>query len=297
MSELKHENWAGTTYGSGFMHRSLIKFLRVVDVRILYWFLYVFVVPPSMAINGRARRATRRYLRERMGYGSWRSFWGTYRNMCVFAQVVVDKFAMYAGKKFTIELDGYDNFLRLSDGESGFVQLSSHIGNYEIAGYSLVAEKKRFNALVFGGEKESVMENRSKMFNGNNIRMIPMRADMSHLFVIDRALADGEILSMPADRVFGSQKAFSLEFLGGEANFPQGPFIVAATRRVPMLFVAVMKKKAKTYHVTVRELSQPATGSTKERALKLAQAYVGELEQVLRKHPLQWYNYFDFWKQ
>ena len=30
---------------------------------------------------------------------------------------------------------------------------SSHIGCYEVAGYSLISKTKRFNALVFGGEK------------------------------------------------------------------------------------------------------------------------------------------------
>lgn len=59
---------------------------------------------------------------------------------------------MYAGKKFEVEIDGYDNYLRLVDNPDGFIQLSAHIGNYEIAGYTLKAEKKKFNALVFFGE-------------------------------------------------------------------------------------------------------------------------------------------------
>lgn len=220
----------------------------------------------------------------------------TYKNHCAFSQVVIDKFAMYAGKKFNIEIDGYDRFLSLADQSSGFVQLSSHIGNYEIAGYSLVAKTKRFNALVFGGEKASVMANRSKLFDGNNIRMIPMMPDMSHLFVINQALSDGEIMSMPADRVFGSQKAFSIKFLGAEAKFPQGPFLLAAMRDVPMLFVSVMKTAAKTYHISVKEIMGIKDGNTRIKARALAERYVSLLEETVLKYPAQWYNYFDFWK-
>lgn len=248
-----------------------------------------------MIVNGKARNAIYQFYRKRFGMGRLKSSWMTYKNHCAFSQVVIDKFAMYAGKKFKIKIDGYDQFQLLSEQHSGFVQLSSHIGNYEIAGYSLVAKNKRFNALVFGGEKASVMANRSKLFDENNIRMIPMMADMSHLFVIDQALSDGEILSMPADRVFGSQKSFSIDFLGDKAKFPQGPFLIAAMRNVPMLFVSVMKTSANKYFISVRRIDCDSDGNTRTKAMSLAVKYVKLLEDTVRKYPIQWYNYFDFW--
>lgn len=297
MSELKHDKWVGTTYGNGWMHRWLIRMLKVIDVRILYAFTFVFVVPPTMLINGKARKTIYCFYRRHMDCGPLKSAWMAYKNHCAFSQVVIDRFAMYAGKKFNITIEGYDEFRHLSQSDKGFVQLSSHIGNYEIAGYSLVAEKKRFNALVFGGEKESVMANRSRLFDSNNIRMIPMMPDMSHLFVINQAITDGEIISMPADRVFGSQKTFEIEFLNQKARFPQGPFTLAAMRDVPMLFVSVMKQNAKTYHITVSRIDCDTEGTTKERAARLAGQYVEMLENTVKTHPAQWYNYYDFWTE
>lgn len=296
MGELKHDGWAGTTYGSGFMHRWLIRVLKVMDVRLLYGFAFVFVVPPAMVVNRKERKAIYSFYRDRFGYGCLKACWMTYKNHCAFSQVVIDRFAMYAGKKFKISIDGFELFRSLTEQPSGFVQLSSHIGNYEIAGYSLVAEGKRFNALVFGGEKESVMANRNRMFREKNIRMIPMSSDMSHLFVVDRALADGEILSMPADRVFGSPKSFPIDFFGEKARFPQGAFLLAAMREVPMLFVSVMKTGPRAYGITVRRITDCADGTARERALYMARQYVGLLEETVRRHPAQWYNYFDFWQ-
>ena len=295
MSELKHDNWAGTTYGNSWMHRWLIRFLRVIDVRLLYAFTYAFVVPPTMIVNSTARKAIYNYFRTKLKYGAVKSAWMTYRNHCAFSEVVVDRFAMYAGKRFKITMEGDEQWEELSKSESGFVQLSSHIGNYEIAGYSLSAKDKRFNALVFGGEKESVMANRSRLFRENNIRMVPMQADMSHLFVIDSAISNGEILSMPADRIFGSQKDFRITFLGEEAKFPQGPFIMASVRRVPMLFVAVMKVGTKHYHLIIRKIETIEDANSRTRARQLASQYVKHLEAVVREYPTQWYNYFDFW--
>ncbi|MCM1066636.1 MAG: lysophospholipid acyltransferase family protein [Muribaculaceae bacterium] len=278
------------------MHRWLVRFLRVVDVRFIYAFAAVFVVPPTMLVNRKAPKVMYGYFRRRHGYGRVRAAWATLRNHCLFSQVVIDRFAMYAGKKFDIAIDGYEHFAALSQAAPGFVQLSSHIGNYEIAGYSLAAKEKRFNALVFGGEKASVMQGRSSLFDGNNIRMIAMQPDMSHLFTIDRALTDGEIVSMPADRVFGSQKAFTLPFLGAPAKFPQGPFVMAALRGLPMLFVAVMKEGARRYRISVQPLAAPDTAlPSRKRAEALAGEYVRLLEATVRRYPAQWYNYFDFW--
>lgn len=270
--------------------------LRVIDVRILYVFSYIFIVPPTLIFNKKARKSTFNFYRKGFNFGRWKSGLMTYKNHCAFSQVVIDKFAMYAGKKFKITIDHYEFFKELALGEKGFLQLSSHIGNYEVAGYSLKVEKKRMNALVFGGEKESVMANRSKMFGDKHIRMIPMTSDMEYLFVIDKALNDGEIVSMPADRVFGSQKVFDINFLGYPARFPQGPFVLGAMKQVPVLFVAVMKTGSKKYHIIIRRLGNPTDKNIREGAAILAQNYVKALEETVRLYPTQWYNYFDFWK-
>ena len=100
--------------------------------------------------------------------------------------------------------------------------LSSHIGCYEVAGYSLVAKTKRFNALVFGGEKAIVMEGRRERLENNNIRMIPVMPDMSHLFLVNEALSNHEIVSMPSDRIVEGAKTLTVNFLGAKARFPMG---------------------------------------------------------------------------
>ncbi|MDE7403112.1 MAG: lysophospholipid acyltransferase family protein [Muribaculaceae bacterium] len=295
MGELKHDKWVGTTYGNDFMHNWLIKGLKVIDVRLLYAFTYLFVVPPTLLINSRSRNIIYRYFRERLGFGRLKSAWMTIRNHWDFSEVVIDRFAMYAGKEFKIDIDNFELFKRLSQGEKGFIQLSSHIGNYELAGYSLPAKDKRLNALVFGGEKESVMANRNKMFEGHNIRMIPMSPDMSHIFEIDAALTQGEILSMPADRVFGSQKSFDVKILGKTAHIPQGPFLLGATRGVPVLFTTVMKSGAVKYHITIREVTRDESKSVREQAREMAEHFASLLEDTLLQYPTQWYNYFEFW--
>lgn len=278
------------------MHRWLIAVLRWMDVRLLYAFSALFIVPVCLLLN-KSRRVIYRYFRRRQHYGLLKAAWKTYTNHCLFSQVVIDRFAMYAGKRFAIEVEGYEYFQHLAQRQEGFVQLSSHIGNYEIAGYTLVARDKPFNAVVFQGEKESVMQGRSRMFADTNIRMIPMSSDMSHLFAIDYALQEGETVSIPADRVFGSHKTISVSFLGATAQLPQGPFRVAAMRGMDVLAVNVMKSRARAYKIYVSPLHYDRNAPRTQQIQQLAEAYTAQLERMLGLYPAQWYNFYDFWTE
>lgn len=286
--------WAGTTYGNAWMHRWLIRMLRYIDVRVLYAFTAIFVIPVCLFVNP-SGAIIYRYFRKQHGYGPLKSALKTYQNHCQFSQVVIDKFATYAGKTFRMEIEGIEHFQQLAKGEESFVMLSSHIGNYEIAGYTLSSEQKPLNALVFFGEKASVMDNRAKLFADTNTRMIPIRPDMGHLFEIDQALQNGEIVSMPADRLLGSQKKLQIPFLNGTAAFPYGPFSIATLRGLNVLAIHVMKQSARTYKIYVTPLCYNREAPRQQQIQELAQQYVAEVQRIVKLYPTQWYNYFEFW--
>lgn len=287
--------WKGTTFGTPWMHEQLIKMLRYVPVPLFYAFTAAFVVPVCL-ITGKSSRLVYRYMRERQGFSSLKALWKTYVNHCLFSQVVIDKFAMYACRKFHVDIVGYEHYKRLENkADEGFLQLSAHIGNYEIAGYTLHADNKRFNALVFGGEKESVMQERNKMLERDNIRLIPVCDDMSHLFLLNEALSQCECVSMPADRLFGSPRNIEMTFLGAKARFPIGPFNVAAMRKLNVLAVNVMKTSITGYTIYVSPLPYDKEAPRKECVRQIAEAYKCELEKLLHAYPCQWYNYFEFW--
>ena len=286
--------WEGTTYGNSLMHRWLIKLLKHIDIRIVYIFTDVFVIPPCLFRPG--FKPIYHYFRERWGYGPVKAFLKTYQNHCVFAQVVIDRFAMYAGKHFKIEIEGYEHFQHLTHQKPAFVQFSSHIGNYEIAGYTLTSREKPINAVVFYGEKQTVMEHRQEMFADKNIRMIPVRQDMGHLFLIDQAIQQGEIVSMPADRIFGSKKYVSTKLLGAEVKLPLGPFSVATMRGLDVLAVNVMKCTTTGYKIYVTPLDYDRQAPRRQQISQLVQGYTAELERMLTMYPTQWYNYFEYWE-
>lgn len=286
--------WAGTTYGNGWMHKHLIRFLRFIDVRFFYVFSAVFIIPVVLLVNP-SRGTSYRYFRKRHGYGRLKSAWNAYVNHCRFAEVVIDRFAMYAGRKFKVSVPDMDSFDSLADRPEGFVMMSSHAGNYEVAGYSLVSRNKSINAVVYEFEKQSVMDGRRSMFGKTNVSMIAMKRDMSHLFEIDSALAGGNIVSFPTDRSMGG-KVIECDFLGAPADFPQGPFSVAAMRSLDVLAVNVMKVGWLEYVIYVTPLQYDRSAGRRDQISQLSRAYVAELEKRVRQYPTQWYNFYEFWK-
>ena len=293
---LQHNEWSGKTDGQPWMQRSLIAMFRVLPLWLLYGFM-ALVVPFYMIFNRKGYRAMYGFFRERLGYGRCKSFWSVYANHFRFGQIILDRFGVYAGKKYRFITEGQELMDALENHPEGFLLLSSHVGNYEIAGYSLKPKNKRFNALVYAGETATVMENRQRLLTKNNMSMILVKEDLSHLFAINTALDNGQMVSMPADRIFGSQKNVECRFFDAKANFPLGAFAMAVQKDVPVLAVFVMKEGMKRYHAFVKEVVCDRQAGKREQMAQLAQSFAEHLETIVRRYPTQWFNYFDFWKQ
>ena len=291
----KPKEWKGRTDGLPWMIRSLVVLMKVVDRHVIYCFMAI-VVPFYMVFHHDSYLATYRFFRQRLGFGRIKSFLKVYANHYRFGQVIIDRYAAYAGKKFRFELDGNERFMELVNGERGFVQLSSHAGNYEMVGYGLTSTAKKINGLFYGGESKVMMDFRRKILALHNVNLIEVDESMSHIFNMNAAIDRGEIVSMTGDRLFGSSKALKCMFLGKEASFPMGPFALAVQKEVPMLAVFSMRYHGR-YRVYVRDIKPDESLPLRARMADMARQFSAELENVVRMYPTQWFNYYDFWKE
>lgn len=290
--------WSGRTDGGTRMQRWLIALLRWTDVRVVY-FIMAFAIPFYMIFNRQGYRAMKDFF-VRRGERGLRAVWHIYRNHFVFGEVIVDRFAVYAGRKFHFENEGKELVDDCFSKPGGFLMLSSHTGNYELAGCTLTSDNKRVHALVYAGETETIMKSRNRVLGGHSTDMIPVMSDMSHIFVMNAAIDEGDAVSMPADRLLGSKKSFPCQFMGADAALPAGPFVFAAQKEVPVFAVFVMKQRATRYRLIVRRVDNEETSaeaSMRSRAAMMAKNYAAILEKVVNEYPYQWFNYFDFWNQ
>ena len=285
--------WSGRSDGLPWMIRTLVTLMKVVDRRIIYC-VTALVVPFYMLFSHKGYLASYRFFRLRLGYGKLKSFFSVYGNHFCFGKTIIDKYAAFAGKSFRFINAEPDLFAELMNKEGGFIQLSSHVGSFEMTGY-LLTSTKPVNGLAYGGETEVMMDYRSRIMASHNVSLIRMDGSMSAIFEMNAALNRGEVISMTGDRLFGSAKGLKCNFFGQQALFPAGPFALAAQKEVPLLAVFNMRERGGAYKVYEYRLTVDSGLPARQRASVLAQEFSEKLEAVIRMYPLQWFNYYDFW--
>ncbi|MBP5778167.1 MAG: lipid A biosynthesis acyltransferase [Prevotella sp.] len=283
----------GTTYGNAKMFSMLISLLKHVNIKIIYGFMSVCVIPVTLVLSPGARIAYR-YFHEKRGYSRWKSLKATYRNHCIFGQTVIDKFAMYAGRKLRITYHGDDLLMEMTSKPEPMLMLNAHIGCSEIVGYSIHLTKP-CNILVYGGEKQSLMSYRQASFRDMNMKMIPVGIETSHSEEIVEALDNGEAVSAFVDRVMNKNKVVTSSIHGHQVNLAKGPLSLATTRGLNALMVSAMKEKDGSYTAYMTPLYYDKTLPKGEQRQQLADAYTAEIERLLEAYPLQWFNYSDIW--
>ena len=297
MAQQSEVQWTGKTGGGNFGQRFVLGCLKSVKVTVLYPVLPL-VVPVYCVVNHKAFGCIYRYFKEILHLSGWKSFWKTIQNHLIFGQVVLDRFAVLAGntEQFQLDIENEEVIRQLLDQAGGFIIAGSHIGHFELTGHCIRQSKKRINAVIYGGEAAVIKQRRSNSFTQNNIRLVPVEEDLSHLFIIKDALEHGEIVTILCDRIWGSNKTLTVNFLGKEAKFPLGTFLLAAQMQVPVVSIVNTKVRGRHYHSTVQLLpSSDPSLPIRKQSEQIAAAYAQSLESVLRKHPEQWFNYFDFW--
>ncbi len=289
--------WEGKTGGGKFGQNFLLWFLGGVGVRVLYPILYL-VIPFYLIFAKKGRDAAYRYFRDRQGYAPMRAAWATFQNHILFGKVVLDKFALLAGNRRQFKVIPSDETpirQRISE-PGGFIIAGAHVGNLELAGLCIPHSEKRINAIVFGGEQAGFQSRRDDAFKQSDIRLIPVGNDLSHLFTIKEALENGEIVVIPCDRMFGSNKGVDCPFLEGEAKFPLGTFRLAAQLNVPVYTLFIMKEKGMRYRTFENRINS-AEGDARKQASEMACEYVRQLNEIVRRYPTQWFNFFPFWNE
>jgi predicted LPLAT superfamily acyltransferase len=294
--------WEGRTHGGSFGQKSLLLYFRYMSLSLGNFFLYPIlsiVVIFYMIFSHTGFKSIWFYFRKIHGYGVIKSVIKTYINHFLFGQSLFDKFALFAGRKalFKMSITGQELFDEIINSPKGAIIASSHVGNFEISGYLLRQTKKRINGIIYSEENPVIQQYRQTILEENNVFQIPILADMSHIFTINNVLSRGEILTLPCDRVYTGNKTITLDFMGKMANFPTGAYHLAAKFDIPVLTLFVMKDSPKHYHVFINRIDRYPVEhlSTNEKVNVLARNYVAELEIILKKYPLQWYNFYKFW--
>jgi len=213
------------------------------------------------------------------------------KNFYQLGQSLLDKIAFSVGKGGRIKyVEKGEHYLsQLSASGKGAFLFSGHVGNWDIAGNLLKGIGANVSVVMYQNEQEEIQKLLDKEGSVPKFNIIPIGEDFSHLLKIYSAIKRGDLVCMHADRYLEGAKTESIPFLGKPANFPIAPFQLVEKLKVPYSFVFAVKEKNYLYSFSAtKPVIEP------RKAGEIAGDFVLLLEEKVRAHPEQWYNYFSF---
>jgi predicted LPLAT superfamily acyltransferase len=289
--------WQGKSKGTKIGYRIFVFVLRQLGVFPAY-FVLRFVAFYYFLFSWNSTPHIYYYFRKRLSYSPFISLLKVYQNYYVFGQTLLDKTIVMGGMKnpFTYFFDGVENLKQIVSMGKGGILLSAHAGNWEIAGHFLNELNTQVNIVMYDGEDAQIKQYLSSVTGARSFQVIIIKEDMSHVYAIGEALRKNELVCLHADRFLEGTKTITKDFLGEAAQFPEGPFALAAIFKVPVSFVFAFKETDTHYHFYGSPPVQYLLQEEKRIFVnRLLEAYIHQVALKVKLYPLQWFNYYNFW--
>jgi predicted LPLAT superfamily acyltransferase len=257
------------------------------------------------ATAGEQRRASLEFLERAFaahGMGRRPSHRDGYRHFLSFARRAVDNLAAWTGRLTSADVVPTDGLLdELVAQPAGALFIVSHHGNVDVSRASLDgATRRRVVVLMHTRHAESynrVLREFNPEAALNIFQVTDMGPDVAiHL---QQRIEQGDWLFIAGDRTpVGGGRAVKARFLGAGAEFPQGPYLLAALLGCPV-YLFFCRRDGARYVVTVERFADRLVlprGGRAQAMAAYAEAYASRLEKHVLEDPLQWYNFYDFWQ-
>ncbi len=288
-------SWQGKSRGNKTGFRIFVWVLKNAGLTPAYLLLRI-VAFYFFIFSGRAFSHQYSFFKYRLGFSVPRAVLSVYLNYYWFGQTIIDKIVMMSGipNPIRFQFEGEDFLRQMVSQKKGGLLLSAHMGNWEIAGHLLQRLGTEMHIVMYDGEEQQIKDYLESITEKHSARIILIKEDLSHIYAIQEALSKNAFVCMHADRFLEGNKTISASFLQKPALFPAGPFLLARTFQVPVSYVFAMKDNAYDYHFYA---SPPKiySGNRESAIHDMLRDYSSAMENTIRKYPLQWYNYYDFW--
>jgi predicted LPLAT superfamily acyltransferase len=229
----------------------------------------------------------------------------SFRHFLEFGSSLIDKFSVWMGeiKIDQVNIHGSELFDELISNKQGAVIITSHLGNTEVSS-ALSQTNPQMNLTILQytkhAQKFNFLLDQLKMMS--NIKMLQVTdLGISVAMKLDEKVRRGEFIAISGDRlsINHPEASVTCNFFNRPADFPNGPYVLANILQVPIMLLICVKHKGK-YNIYFEELTKGQKISKKGRQDFIkdsAQLYAERLEYYTSQNPLQWFNFFEFWKK
>lgn len=224
-----------------------------------------------------------------------------FKHFLSYSHVLTDKVEIFSNNfdKNKIVFASEDEKERLYsdlDKKKGVFFLCSHVGNTDAMRTFFINNTRhpQLKVNVF------LSQNQCKVFNGfikKIAKEIPLKPFAVEDIGIETAielkdnLDNGGIAFIAGDRLAKNSNAaiFNAELFGHKVDFPVGSFKIAQLMEVPIYFIIALKAEKDTYKIYLEHHEYTTLSN-------LENAYVSFLERTVLISPLQFYHFYDLFK-
>ncbi|CAN7494766.1 acyltransferase [Acidovorax sp. LjRoot66] len=256
-----------------------------------------------------ARRSSLQYLqRMQAAHSLWPHMPGwrqSQRHFRMFAEVILDKLLALTGRyRFDrVAFTGREQFSALLQQQGrGAVVVTAHMGCIELC--RAIAERHsglRLSILVHTAHAERFNRVLQRLAPDSGVQLLQVTEfNAATAMMLGERVARGELIAIAGDRVpVREGRVTHATFLGHQAPFPCGPYVLASVLECPLYFMGCVHDGA-GYAVEFVPLAERVLlpRARREQALaEYAGLFAQQLERMLRKAPYDWFNFFPFWDQ
>ncbi len=195
-----------------------------------------------------------------------------------------------------VTLEGGEHMERLAKEKRGAILLTAHAGNYELGGLLLKSLGLEIHAVYKPDRFEAVERLRNRIRSQGGVIGVPVDGVGFSTLPLLKLLREGRLVGMQGDRDF-SLNGLPITFFGNAAYFPRGPWELAAMTGAPVIASFFFMDSELRFHAKFFEPIH-VEGERSKRLASIEQGmrqYVGQLEELVRAHPDQWYCFYPFW--
>lgn len=292
-------DWQKRPEGGGrvaiWLIRSVARFGgRAVSRLLLYPITLYFLL-----VRGPERRASRDFLGRVFGRPA--TLLEAARHLHCFAATILDRVFLLSGqlRRFQMNVIGLEQLHACLD-RGGILLFGSHHGSFEsLRVLSLERPDVQLRVVMDRQQNAAVTQMLEALSPEIARTVIDAQQDgVAIALAIHAATQANCAVGLLVDRAKAGDATTRVPFLGGEAEFPDAPFLIAAALRVPVVLCFGLYRGGRRYdlHFEVFEIEQDVPRAQRRAALARVQArYAQRLEHYVRSAPYNWFNFYDFW--
>lgn len=224
-----------------------------------------------------------------------------YRHFYVYGAMLVERMALLAGAEdqFVIEKVGEEGIRDGLEEGKGALLFTCHLGNWEAMAQCLSCIDAPVTLVMYDGVQPQVKKALEDLSARQSFEVLYTDGGPTAAAGILAALSRGSIVGLMADRIMAG-RGVDLPFLGGVATFPVGPYSIAAASGAPAFQVFAIRTGPYAYEFSAFPFGRLRYANRRDKQAdfeRWSRTFADRLEEFTRRHPEQWGNLYEFWKE